>query len=219
VAVDIGYYALGGDLRTALSEGTRQSLVGATLDDAFAFRGGRIRTVRGAESVRSFPVRGRERQAASVGAAEHFTLPAAYPRLQEVSVYLGWFGPLSRGVQAGALAASLATRLPGVRGALQGAGERLVRLAEAPDAGTTPGGAAHVVAIAYTAGREPLTEVHLHGTDPYDFTARFLAWAAMRAAGGDGLGDVRGAVGPLQAFGLEGLEEGVRAGGLERADA
>ena len=28
----------------------------------------------------------------SVGGAEHFTLPAAYPRLREVNVYLGWFG-------------------------------------------------------------------------------------------------------------------------------
>ena len=42
------------------------------------------------------PCAGKDRPAISVGGAEHFTLPAAYPRLREVNVYLGWFGPASR---------------------------------------------------------------------------------------------------------------------------
>ena len=84
--------------------GTKESLVGALLDDGFAFRGGRVSTERGAARVTAFDVKGRERPAVSIGSAEHFTLPAAYPQLREVNAYLGWFGPLSRAVQAGTLA-------------------------------------------------------------------------------------------------------------------
>ena len=136
------------------TSGTRASLVGASLDDGHAFRDGRLRIVRTAERVRNFPLGDdKQRAAVSVGGAEHLGLPAAYPRLQEVNVYLGWFGPFARPMQAGALVGSVATRLPGVREALQFAGERLAALAEGPEAGTTPGGQSHIVAQAYDAGR------------------------------------------------------------------
>ena len=48
VRVDVGYYALGGSA-ASLSRGTKASLAGVALDPAFAFRGGRIVTVRSAE--------------------------------------------------------------------------------------------------------------------------------------------------------------------------
>src|SRR5918997_2047429 len=102
VRVDVGYYALGAG-PTALSAGTRASLVGVTLGDSHAFREGRVRVVRPAERVRSFRVAGRQREAISVGGAEHYGLPASYPTLREVNVYLGWFGPLARPLQAGSL--------------------------------------------------------------------------------------------------------------------
>ena len=91
VRIDVGYYSLGAG-PGALSRGTRASLVGAALGDGFAYRDGALRTVRSAERVRDFTVRGKPRPAISVGGAEHFGLPAAYPRLREVNVYLGWFG-------------------------------------------------------------------------------------------------------------------------------
>ena len=153
----------------------------------------------------------------SVGGAEHLGLPAAYPRLQEVNVYLGWFGPFARPMQAGALVGSVATRLPGVREALQFAGERLAALAEGPEAGTTPGGESHVVAQAYDAGGEQVAEVHLRGGNWYAFTADFMAWAARAVAGGRVKG--AGALGPVEAFGLAELERGCAAAGLSRVDA
>ena len=94
VRVDVGYYALGGG-PTSLSAGTRESLVGVTLDDGHAYRDGRVRTVRPAERVRSFMVAGKSREAISVGGAEHFGLPAVHGSLLEVNVYLGWFGALA----------------------------------------------------------------------------------------------------------------------------
>jgi short subunit dehydrogenase-like uncharacterized protein len=214
VRVDVGYYALGGGPK-ALSRGTRASLAGVTFEEGFAFRGGRIQGVRSAERVRDFSVRGKSRPGISVGGAEHFSLPAVYPRLQEVNVYLGWFGGLSRAVQAGSRAGALLTRVPGMRRALLAGGEKLAGLGAGPAPGTTPGGLSWIAAAAYGAGGEQLAEVDLSGADGYAFTAGFLAWAAQRAAH-DGV-QAKGAVGPLEAFGLEQLRRGCAQAGLATA--
>jgi short subunit dehydrogenase-like uncharacterized protein len=211
VRVDVGYYALG---TSALSAGTRQSAVGVALDRAHAFRGGALRSVRTADRRRTFRVKGREREAVSIGGAEHYTLPAAYPHLREVNVYLGWFGGLARPLQAASLAASVAGRVPGVRAAFGAAGGRLAALGSGPEPGTTPGGLSWIAAEAFDAGNRRVAEVHLSGADPYDFTASFLAWAARRAAGAGVEGT--GALGPVEAFGLRELEAGCREAGLER---
>ena len=105
VRVDVGYYALGGG-PASLSRGTRASLAGVALDPAFAFRAGRVTRTPSAERVRSFAVRGKDRPAISIGGAEHFTLPAAYPRLREVNVYLGWFGNLAHVARVGSRASA-----------------------------------------------------------------------------------------------------------------
>jgi short subunit dehydrogenase-like uncharacterized protein len=211
VRVDVGYFALG---MGAASAGTRESMVGAMLSDGHAFREGRVKTVRPAERVRSFHVKGKDRAAISVGGAEHYGLPAVYGSLLEVNVYLGWFGALAKPLSAGTLAGSAALRVPGVRGALQAVGERLAALAPSPEAGTTGDSMSWVPAIAYDAGGNILSEVHVTGADGYDFTASFLAWAARRAARQGVAG--AGALGPVGAFGLDALEEGCAAAGLTR---
>jgi short subunit dehydrogenase-like uncharacterized protein len=214
VRVDVGYYALGGG-PGALSRGTKASLAGVALDRAFAYRGGRVQTVRSAERVRDFPVRGRDRPGISVGGVEHFTLPAAYPQLREVNVHLGWFGGLARAAQAATLMSDAFSHLPGARGLLLRSSDKLTRIGgSGPEPGTTPGTHSHIAAIAYGAAGEPLAEVHVAGGDAYDFTARFLAWSARRAAE-HGV-DATGAVGPLDAFGLEALEAGCAEAGLSR---
>jgi hypothetical protein len=163
--------------------------------------------------VRSFEVRGKERPAVGVGGAEHFGLPAVYPRLQDVGVFLGWFGPLARPMQLVGYGTDLVTRLPGARSVLRDAGEWLVGLtggAEEPD----PGASSWVVGEAQDAAGRPLATVTLSGSEPYAFTGELLAWAARHAAhhGVNGTG----ALGPVEAFGLGTLEEGCREAGLER---
>ena len=207
--VDIGYYALGG-MPSSLSAGTRESLIGVTLSDAFAYRGGRIQTVRTAERVRAFTVAGKRREAISLGGAEHFALPAAYPGLSEVNVYLGWFGPLARPLQAGALVGEYVSRLPFARATMRFWGERLAGLVPDPEPGTTPGGSSWIAAEAYDDAGRRLSEVRLTGVDGYDFTASFLAWAARHPVAGTG------ALGPVQAYGLEALERGMADSGLTR---
>jgi short subunit dehydrogenase-like uncharacterized protein len=207
VRVDIGYYAFG----AGISSGTKHSAVGVALDESHAFRDGVLQPVRNAERVRSFDVKGKERPAVAIGGAEHFTLPAAYPRLRDVNVYLGWFGSLSRALQVAGFAGSLATRVPGARGAMRAAGERIADLVggDEPAAGVS-----WIAAETYDREGHRLSQVQLSGAEPYAFTAGFLAWAARRAAaqGVDGVG----ALGPVQAFGLHELEEGCREAGLER---
>ena len=176
----------------------------------------RVVGVRSAERLRSFSVRGKPRPGISVGGVEHFTLPRAYARLREVNVYLGWFGPLSRAAQVSTAVSAGLTRIPGVRSLAGRAGEKLAGMGGAgPAPGTTPGTHSHIAAIAYDHGGAPLVEVHVAGADAYDFTARFLAWAARRAAE-QGV-DATGAVGPLEAFGLEALEAGAAEAGLSRS--
>ena len=174
--------------------------------------------MRTAERVRSFTVKDKERAGASPSAAPSTSgCPPRYPRPAEVNVYLGWFGPFARPMQAGALVGSVATRLPGVREALEFAGEKLAALAEGPEAGTTPGGESWIAAQAYDAAGEPLAEVHLAGGNWYAFTADFIAWAARAARAGRVKGT--GALGPVEAFGLAELERACAAAGLSRAPA
>ena len=52
--------------------------------------------------------------------------------------------------------------------------------------------------------------MHLAGVDGYEFTAGFMAWAAQQPISG------AGALGPVQAFGLERLEAGAAEAGLSR---
>ena len=211
VRVDVGYYVVGSGRP---SPGTLESLAGAMLDPAFAFRDGRIVTERGAARVRSFQVAGRPRPAASIGSAEHFGLPPAYPRLREVNAYLGWFGPLTRGVQAMSLATTGAQRLPGARRVMQATTERVARLVPTRDHGSRSQARSWIAAEAYDAAGGRLAEVHLEGVDAYDFTAGFLAWAARRAqaTGVDGTG----ALGPVGAFGTAALEQGCAEAGIAR---
>jgi Saccharopine dehydrogenase NADP binding domain len=207
--VDVGYYALGGG-PSSLSSGTRESLVGVTLDDGHAYRDGRVRTVRPAERVRSFMVAGKSREAISVGGAEHFGLPAAYGGLREVNVYLGWFGPLARPLQAGSFVGEFVRKVPLTTTAMKFAGERALGLVGGPEPGTTPGGRSWIAAEAYDAAGRKLSEVDLAGVDGYAFTAGFLAWAAQQRVEG------AGALGPVQAYGLERLTAGASAAGLDR---
>jgi short subunit dehydrogenase-like uncharacterized protein len=210
--VDVGYFISGGG-GVRPSGGTAASLAGAIVAPAFAFHDGRVRTERGARRVRSFRVGSKDRQGISVGSSEHFTLPRLAPRLREVDVYLGWFGPASRPMQLFSACTSVGMKVPGAEKLWSAASERFVKGSTGgPDEATRSQSGSHIVAIAYDAGGRSLTEVHLKGVDGYTFTGRMLAWAADRAATG-GLKST-GALGPVDGFGLEELAAGVAEAGI-----
>jgi hypothetical protein len=70
--------------------------------------------------------------------------------------------------------------------------------------------------MAYDAGGNQLAEVHLRGIEGYEFTGRILAWGARRAAAGDNTRS--GALGPIEAFGIDAVEAGCREAGVARAE-
>jgi short subunit dehydrogenase-like uncharacterized protein len=207
VRVDIGYFLTG---RGAMSGGTQASSVEALAAPGFALRDGRVRSERGAKRVRSFRVGSQSKDGVSVGSSEHFALPKIAPQLQEVNVYLGWFGPLARPMQV----LSLGMSLPFAATAVRALGGRFVKGSTGgPDAEARAKAGSHVVAIAYDAGGDELCEVHLTGVNGYTFTGRILAWGADQAAGGGLHGT--GALGPVEAFGLVALADGCRWAGLK----
>lgn len=91
--------------------------------------------------------------------------------------FLGWFGPLSRPVQAVSLVGSGAFRVPGVKTLYAAAADRLIKGSTGgPDAGERARGGSHVVGAAYDPSGKLLAEVHLSGVDAYTFTGEILAW-------------------------------------------
>jgi short subunit dehydrogenase-like uncharacterized protein len=212
VMVEVGYFATGSASLQA-SGGTRASVAHVMVSPGFAWRDGRLVTERGGARVRAFELDGRRREAISVASSEHFTLPRVAPLLREVDVYLGWFGSLSRPLQAFSLATSAVTRLPGSRALIEAALKRAMKGSSGgPDAQERAKTRSQIVAIARGVNGAQLARVDLRGPNPYTFTGEIIAWAAI-AATERGLAGT-GALGPIDAFGLDALEAGCADAGI-----
>lgn len=210
VSVDIGYF-VGGGGGGGFSGGTRASAAGMVTRAAHGFRDGRLVIERSARSVREID----GRPVISVGATEQYTLPRVHPGLRDARVWLGWYGPASRPLQALTAATALATKVPGVRGVIDGAAGALVKGSTGgPSAAARAKARSFVTAIASDAAGAPLATVRLQGDNPYDFTGAMLAWGAIAVASGGLLGS--GALGPVDGFGLDALEAGVAEAGIAR---
>src|SRR4051812_17517371 len=213
VRVEIGYFITGA---ASMSGGTRASSAGALLEPGFAWRGSQIVTERGAARARKFELGDKARPGVSVGSSEHFGLPPLHPTLRDVDVFLGWFGAASQPMRAMSLGLSVIGRVPGAKTGLDAVAGRLVKGSTGgPDAQARSRSGSVVVAEAKDAGGRVLSEVRLEGVNGYDFTAGMLAWGAVRAVAGELRGT--GALGPVQAFGLDELEAGAREAGIARA--
>ena len=211
VRLDIGYFATGG--RFAMSQGTAASLAGALLEPGLLFNDGRLQAGYAGLRTRRFDVDGSSRAALTVPGSECIALPANYPRLRDVNVYLGWFGALSPALSLGSRAQVALFRLPGYRRLLASLAGRLQSSGRGPDAARRASSGSWIVAVASDAQGRPLATATLRGVDGYTYTARMLAWGAEQALCG-GLRGV-GTLGPVAAFGLPRLLEGNRDAGLD----
>jgi short subunit dehydrogenase-like uncharacterized protein len=215
-SVEIGYFAPGRGGASSVSAGTRATLAAIALEPAFAWRAGRLVTVPSSSRWRTFELPSGRAEAISVGATEHFTMPRVRPGLRDVGVYIGWMRSASRPSQALMLATSLATSVPGVQAGLLGVAELV---AQGATGGPGPEARAHtrslVVAEVRDGSGAPLSEVRLQGINPYELSAGLLAWGAEAAAAGRLRGT--GALGPVDAWGLDALEAGVAEAGMRRA--
>ena len=84
--VQVGYFVRG-DLRRGASAGTRASMIGMLLEPGYGFHGGRIVTEPTAAHIASFMVDGTKREAYSLGSSEH---------LRAAATTAGGGGPRSR---------------------------------------------------------------------------------------------------------------------------
>lgn len=221
--VHVGYFVRG-NIRKGTSAGTRASVAGVLLEPGYAFHGGRVVGERTAAHVKSFKFHGGKREAFSIGSSEHFTLPRLraraagahdvppQARLTDVGVYLGWYGAATWPVHYLSALAAPMERLPGVRHALDAEARRIQQRRAEPATGRPI--RSDVVAVASDASGATLATVHLTGGDPYSSTAPMLAWAAGRAAV-QGV-QPAGALGPVEAFGLESIEAACADAGFHR---
>jgi short subunit dehydrogenase-like uncharacterized protein len=214
-AVRIGYFRTGVSGAGGMSGGTRASTAGALLEPVYGWRGGKLVTERGAARVARFEAGGRYRQAISVGSSEAFALPRVHEGLEEVDVYLGWFGGASRAMSAFSLTMSGVRRIPGAQGAVEGMMGRFVKGSTGgPEPEERARSGSEIVAEARDGAGKTLVKVRLLGVDGYTFTGAMLAWAAERAAAGNLTGT--GALGPVDGFGLEALEAGAAEAGIRK---
>lgn len=197
------------------SGGTRLSAAGAMLDRGYAYRDGQLVTERGGRRVRAFDAAKPNSQAISAPGSEHFTLPRTYPHLREVDVYLGWFGSRSRAMSVGSGVLDGLFRIPGAKSGAEALIGRYVKGSTGgPPAEQRAKAGSYVIGEALDDSGRVLASVHVEGVDGYDFTAGMLAWAATQAA--ESPLDAKGAVGPVEAFGLESLEAGAAEAGIAR---
>lgn len=201
--VDVGYFLGGGTVWPTATAGMLRSIAGILGGAGYAYQKEIVAI--GRPQVRDFTLADRARPAVTVGAAEHFALPRTHPGLQSVEVYMGTLGGASR----------LVVGTP--RPVVAKIGGAWLRLMAHRAKGRTryPTLTVRVTAVAYDPTGLPLAEVHLSGGDPYDFTARMLAWCARQVVSGERT-DAVGAVGPVEAFGLGALQVGCAEAGISR---
>jgi short subunit dehydrogenase-like uncharacterized protein len=212
-SISVGYFLTGGgSIRGAMSGGTAASLAGVLLAPHFGYHDGRIVTERSAKRVRSFHANGKQFSGVSIGCSEHFALPKLHPSLRDVDVYLGWFGPASRAMQAMALLGEV----PGARPASEKLAARFVKgstRGPGPEKRAKSGSLS--VAEARDAAGNVIERVEMRGPNGYTFTGDIIAWGAQQAAerGMNGTG----ALGPVEAFGLRTLEAACAELGLSES--
>jgi len=204
--VDVAYFVTG---PAGISGGTAASLLGGLIDEHYRFTGGRLARERAGRRLRRFHAAGHDRRAVSIGGSEHLVLPRQHPRLREVNLMLGVPDRLAPLVPLLTAVGASAGRVRGVSGAIS-------RLALKRGSRGGPGPAqralsgTHVLSIARNARGKALATVRISGGDAYDFTAAMLAWAAEHSASIVG----RGALGPVEAFGVDALVGCLRASGV-----
>ncbi len=219
--VDVGYFMQGGGGagRTLknFSQGTLSSLRASSSATQFRFHDGRIESERAAKRVLEFDFRGKHRTAISIGSTEHLSLPRLYPQLRDVNVGLGWFAKASRAVSAMSAVSEAAGKVPGVSKLFDLAARPLgtgssSKAPAGPDEATQDAAETLVTAVAFDDAGSRLAEVVVRGPNAYPLTGGTVSWACQQIL--DGKVEGAGALGPVEAFGLDALRDGCAAIGL-----
>jgi len=213
VHVEVGYFVTGG---MSMSSGTRASVAGMMETPPFALRNGVIANTRG--QVLEFEVDGRDWQAVPVGGSEHFTLTRIDDQVRDVSVGIGWAGKWSKAAHQAGTLLTKASSIPGVGSVVKSGLQRTTpeETGIGPDATERSKSRTLVVARCSDGVGREISRAVVEGPSPYDLTAELLAWGAAMLLTGKALRP--GALGPVDAFGMDALVEGCAGMGLRRRD-
>ncbi len=224
--LDVGYLLpqivrAKGPREPVISTGTRASLLAVGAAPQHSRQNGRLSLELCARRMKAFSVDGRVRWTSSIGGSEPLALPRTYPGLDEVEVYMEFPGPaqVTRGVALGfSVAARALGRIPHGRNAIEaGVKAAAKRTGGGPSAEARGRSGSLVVATCRSGDGRPLSGVRLEGpVDGYTLTGQLLAWgaASLRA----GLQKSAGAVGPVEAFGLDACVAEFSRSGLVLSD-
>lgn len=222
--VDIGYFLTGGSGRNLknFSQGTLSSLRASSSATQFRFHNGQIEEERAAKHVFEFDMRGKHRTAISIGSTEALALPRTYPQLRDVNVGLGWFAKASRAVSVISAVGEAANKIPPVKKLMDlttrpikiggGHGGTSGKAPAGPDEASQQDAETMVFAVARDSAGAALADVIVRGPNPYPLTGATVAWACQQILDGKVAGT--GALGPVEAFGLDALREGCAGLGL-----
>jgi short subunit dehydrogenase-like uncharacterized protein len=225
-SVDVGYFVTGAVGMGGASGGTRASAVTIMSDAGCALRDGRLVPERPGAELLHLEAGGRRRPAFTVPATEQFFLPRLESSVRSVRVGLGWFGPLTPAMTIASRAAGVLDRVPPLRAGLARAVGPLVQRAArgssgGPDEGVRARTGSLVAADVRGPGGDLLAHVELTGPNVYTLTAYLLAWAGRALAGlvpGVPPPSAAGALGPVEAFGLDTLQAACAEAGLVEAE-
>ena len=122
-------------------------------------------------------------------------------------------------MQGFSLVGSGVVKIPGFSKATGAAVERFVKTSTGgPDEEARKSGGSLFVAEALDESGDVIATVGTDGISGYEFTGLFLAWAAEATSKGEAAQAGAGALGPVEAFGLDRLEAGCQECGIERSD-
>ena len=219
--VDVAYQIVppGGRLRRlGISSGTRATLLASVASPVEALRGGRLVTLPYGREMRTFQQDGLALTGALWTGTEARTLPRLAPQLSDVATYMIADGGPARLARAASYPLGALSRLRSFTRLASAAAAPALRVTgRGPDPATQAATGTVVLAATADAIGRALSTVRLQGVDPYVFTGRIMAWIAGQLAAGTATG--RGALSPVEAFGVDQLEHAVAAAGLPRASS
>jgi len=217
--VDVAYQVVppGGRLRRlGVSSGTRATMVASALSPVEALRAGQLVTLPYGREVRAFQQDGTVLTGALWAGTEARTLPRLAPQLTDAATYMVAGGGPARLARVASYPLAALSRLRAVNRLAGAAAAPALRVTgRGPDPAAQAATGTVVLATVSDATGRQLAAVRLQGVDPYLFTGRIMAWIAGQLAAGTATG--RGALSPVEAFGVDQLEHAVAAAGLPRA--
>nr|WP_269437375.1 saccharopine dehydrogenase NADP-binding domain-containing protein [Arthrobacter sp. zg-Y20] len=212
--LDVGYFTAGA-LSPGLSQGTRTTMRDGLFLPAVRLRDGHLVEERVAADVHVFPVSGSRRGHKAgflVPGTEVLFLPDAFPQLDSVSVYNGWFPSLSRAISLASAASHAIGKSARGRRLLENLSAPLIGKPGGPDSARRAKTRTQVVAAVTGRDGSLLSAVQLTGPNVYTLTGELIAWGAEQLRDRQDLDP--GVASPLSAFGLEDLASGCAGLGL-----